>query len=459
MNGSPNTANKGRFKFSSKMRKFLEIRDQEEPFLVSSRREFSVGDVLSVAYGLRSVFAVKKDTIFALSVSDPVLQIASMIALSGLARQVVLLPASVSTEEAEVLLKFSEEVVAWTDRETLLLSENTRWQGVSFMNGDVFEGGEELTTQWIIPTSGTTGTPKLVSHSEDSILRTAKRQFEARWGQFFDPARFAGLQVFCQALVGAGILILQEPSESFRGYVKTLQDHNVSAISATPSLWRKILMANFQCPSLKYITLGGEIADKAILQALREKFPKAKITHIYASTEAGVGFAVRDGREGFPVEFCADEQNGVALRVDEEGLLWLKPPLGGEYVSETESEMSDEAGWICSGDLVRQEGDRFLFLGRQNGAINVGGNKVHPYEIQSLVCEVEGVRFARVHGKPNPFMGQVVQLFVVADKEVDEGELCRKIETRCRENLADFKVPAMILFVEEIEISAAGKSV
>ena len=66
----------------------------------------------------------------------------------------------------------------------------------------------------------------------------------------------------------------------------------------------------------KRITLGGEIADQAILSSLRKVFTSSKISHIYASTEAGVGFSVQDSLAGFPLEYLkSTNQLGIELKI------------------------------------------------------------------------------------------------------------------------------------------------
>ena len=70
-----------------------------------------------------------------------------------------------------------------------------------------------------------------------------------------------------------------------------------------------------------YIRLSGEIADQSVLDALRAAFPDAKIGHAYASTEAGVGFAVDDGRAGFPSTLIDKAADGVEMKVVDGALL------------------------------------------------------------------------------------------------------------------------------------------
>src|SRR5690606_22600689 len=93
------------------------------------------------------------------------------------------------------------------------------------------------------------------------------------------------------------------------------------------------------------ITLGGEIADTQILKSLRYQFPSAKIRHIYASTEAGVGFSVNDGKAGFPVSYLNSDESGVDLKIDDSGQLCIKPnKISQHYISG--NSMHSQDGYI-----------------------------------------------------------------------------------------------------------------
>ena len=93
--------------------------------------------------------------------------------------------------------------------------------------------------------------------------------------------------------------------------------HRVTHISGTPSHWRRALMSpSAHRISPEYVRLSGEIADQAILDHLRAFYPAARITHAFASTEAGVAFAVGDGLAGFPASLVGQRDAAVELRVE-----------------------------------------------------------------------------------------------------------------------------------------------
>ncbi len=317
-------------------------------------------------------------------------------------------------------------------------------------------------TRWIIPTSGTTGTPKLVSHTLATLTRTARVDSAAprhRWGFLYGLARFAGLQVFLQAFLSGSPLIFADPDRGLDDQIAALAAGGCTALSATPTLWRKILMSGIGGTlPLRQITLGGEIADAAVLAALARAYPEARITHIYASTEAGVGFSVHDCREGFPVDYEAHSPKGTEIRVDEEGVLWLRPARSGQFLVDGDGTLLDDVGWINTGDLVRREGDRYLFLGRASGAINVGGNKVFPEEVERIVCEVPGVALALVKARRSSITGALVEAVVVPDGAVaDRKALARDVQRYCRERLPSYKVPALVTVSDALVTASTGK--
>jgi acyl-CoA synthetase (AMP-forming)/AMP-acid ligase II len=317
-------------------------------------------------------------------------------------------------------------------------------------------------TKWLLSTTGTTGLPKIVSHSLDSLVRTTKKNLVAedavRWGLLYDYTRFAGLQVLLQALLSGATTIAPNLNAGLEQQVASLANGRCTHLSATPTLWRKLLMtiAADQL-NLRQVTLGGEIADQRILDALRIRFPAARISHIYASTEAGVGFSVSDGLEGFPEDYLTTNPSGVALRVRDNRLHVKNIQVDAAYVGSNDCFVGED-GFVDTGDLVQQRGQRYRFLGRANGVINVGGNKVHPEQVERVLLERADVAEARVYAKKNPITGALVVADVVAKESgADPQALRAEIIKDCREKLERYQVPAVIRFVKEIETNASGK--
>ena len=154
---------------------------------------------------------------------------------------------------------------------------------------------------------------------------------------------------------------------------KIASEARIERISATPSFLRRLLLHVDPQPLGKYlsqITIGGEVVDQALLDALHASFPAARITHVYASTEMGSCFAVNDGQAGFPISYISNSGGACELRVSEIGELEIRsrramlgyldngPKRGAES-----SRSLQERGWFQTGDLVEQRGDRYYFVG------------------------------------------------------------------------------------------------
>jgi acyl-CoA synthetase (AMP-forming)/AMP-acid ligase II len=318
-------------------------------------------------------------------------------------------------------------------------------------------------TEWLIPTSGTTGKPKVVAHPFRSLIRTIRTdradQDDLVWGLAYGATRFAGVQVLLQSQLSGAPLIVPAPQSDLAGRVRAFADLGCSALSATPTMWRQILMTPDSVGlELQQITLGGEIADEAILRALARRWPGARITHIYASTEAGVGFSVKDGRAGFPAAWLERSPAGVQLAVDKRSVLHIRP-MDARQRRLDGPPLFDQEGFIDTGDLVHRQGERYLFLGRENGAINVGGSKVQPEQVEQTLRDCPGVQLAWVRGRPSPITGMVVEAHIVQDASFPTDLARRKeIADFCRQALPAYAVPTVIRFVDDLELNRAGKT-
>lgn len=325
--------------------------------------------------------------------------------------------------------------------------------------------GPEVATTWLMTTSGTTGVPKIVTHTLGSLTRSVRVTRPAAppvWGLLYDMTRFAGMQVGLQAMTGHGTLAVIDRDAALGAQVEQMVATGVTHLSATPTLWRRLLMApGVEALPLAQITLGGEIADQPVLDAIRARFPAARLTHIYASTEIGVGFAVNDGRAGFPESYLTPEAPaGLAMRV-EEGMLWLRPPESHRtrYLGEAQLEI-DAGGHVRSGDRVEIRDGRVFFLGRDSGVVNIGGVKVYPERVEAVLNAHPAVSLAHVTPKASPITGNLLVATVVpADPAADRAGLKRELMAAAQANLEREAVPAMWRFVDHLETNAAGKIV
>lgn len=401
--------------------------------------------------GLASNAAIYSGQRLAIQGGDPFRTCCAMLALDGQAEAMMPLPSGLSDEAAARLT-----ASAGTGR-TLRQDELAGFLAGRDAPDQALPG--DLDTRWLLATSGTTGPPRTVRHTRASIVRAVRPCADgahARWGMLYDPARFAGTQVLAQALLSGGTLLVPDPVMDTAATIDWLAEEGCTHLSATPSLWRRLLMApgSARLP-LRQVTLGGEIADGAILSALHARFPDARIVHIYASTEVGTGFAVRDMKAGFPARCLHDGIDGAGLSV-RDGMLWVRPPVS-DLTAAAHIER-DGDGFIRTGDRVAVEGDRVLFLGREDSMFNVGGVKIQAEEVEEVVHAHPAVARCRVVARPSALTGSLLALSIVPrSDDFDDAVLRRDVARWCRERLPPAARPASIRIVADLPVTAAGK--
>ena len=323
----------------------------------------------------------------------------------------------------------------------------------------------QIESRWFLYTSGTTGAPKKIAHNTASLsasIRLSEKATTHRWALTFKPNKFAGLQVLLQSLLNGDCLV-DCTLGTLDKKVALMVDNNVEAISATPSWWRQLLMTqNLESLSLSRITLGGEIADQPLLDTLSSRFTSAKIFHIYASTEAGVGFAVSDKKAGFPLTWVKRGVNKTELKI-KNNLLWVKPFSDNVKLNTTTNTIeTDDSGFINTQDVVSIEGERVYFKGRINGVINVGGHKVFPETVESALLTSPLVAQARVYGKENKILGNIVVADIVLHTAA-VGQKHKDVQLtlllHCKKYLDRNNMPTKINVVDALTLSDNGKLV
>ena len=319
-------------------------------------------------------------------------------------------------------------------------------------------------TEWMLLTSGTTGAPRMVVHDFTTLTAPIRGPLGVGrtivWGTFYDIRRYGGLQILLRAALGGGSLVLSGAGESIGDFLVRLGAHGITHLSGTPSHWRRALMSpNARAIAPRYIRLSGEIADQGILNALRAFYPDARVAHAYASTEAGVGFEVDDGLEGFPAPLVG-APGDVEIAV-EDGSLRLRAAADAHRYVGGDGSLARTDGFVDTGDMVERRGNRYYFLGRRSGLINVGGLKVYPEEIEAAINRHPAVRMSVVRSRKSAITGSLVAADVVLNVPgvaADDGaDLKREILRHCHRSLAPHKIPATIRFVPALDIAAAGK--
>lgn len=401
-----------------------------------------------------------------LAVTDQLISALAMIELDGVARRMLLCPPDLNPdhiksliEDAEIDCVVTDEPARWADSEVyLVVAARPPVRGSAKLKTG-------RATEWLMLTSGTSGVPKIVGHTLEgltgAIVADGKAPGEPPvWATFYDIRRYGGLQIFLRAVIGGGSMVLSQPHEAIADCVARLRAGGVTHISGTPSHWRKLLMSGAAASfSPRYVRLSGEIADQSVLDGLRHAFPAASVGHAYASTEAGVGFAVNDGFEGFPASMLGS-RDGVDMKVEDGSLRIRSTRTAHCYVGRDAAALTDADGFVDTGDMVELRGDRYYFVGRRGGIINIGGLKVHPEEIEAVINRHAEVRMSRARSRRSPITGGIVIADVILAEGCDASrgdDIRAEIFADCRTQLAPHKVPVMIKFVPSLDITAAGK--
>lgn len=356
----------------------------------------------------------------------------------------------------------TELLVATTSRVDLSMREELAASGFAIViaKGDEhsvepakLKRVEESGRAWLL-TSGSTGRPTRIGHTLESLTTVTTQQQPRTWLLPYSPGTYAWWQVVTISLTQAdqGLVVI-EPSE-LEVWPSIAAEHGVTAASGTPTFWRQTIYRDTEALAkvpLEQITLGGEPVDQTILDRLRDIFPKARVSWIYASSEVGASIVVHDGLAGFPKAWLdrkpdPDDERPI-LSVDGDELVITSPHHGAGM-----------DGAVRTGDRVEFAGDRVLITGRlDSDEINVGGSKVSAGVVRNVLMAHPGVAWARVFARKAPLVGRMVAAEVVANPDI--GPITDEdLVQWCSHRLPDYGVPRRIKFLAEIPQKETLKS-
>ncbi|MBA3722584.1 MAG: long-chain fatty acid--CoA ligase [Parachlamydiaceae bacterium] len=307
-------------------------------------------------------------------------------------------------------------------------------------------------------TSGTTGSPKVTQQQWDRIQHSSlnsKKLAHMTWLMTYSFHTYAGIQVFFSCYNNGGTLLYYKNNS--QTIVEFISEHKVEVISATPTYWKMLInrWSHTTPPiELEQATIGGEIVNQDVIDLIQQFFNPKRLTHIYASTEAGTSIVVSDRLAGFPIEYLTKSKD-IQLRVHDNKLEIKSPYAMTSYLNAPNPQNIE--GWIQTGDLVEIHGNRIYFVGREDERINVGGLKVNPIEVEKALCQIEGILDCCIYAKPNPITGNIVAADVILKKgyQLDTNSIINQLKPL----LADFKIPRSIKQVHKIEVSPNGKKI
>jgi acyl-coenzyme A synthetase/AMP-(fatty) acid ligase len=301
----------------------------------------------------------------------------------------------------------------------------------------------------ILFSSGTSGAPKAMVQDFGKLLASYESRRESDLAMLallgFD--HIGGLNTLFNT-VAAGSLLAVPASRSPADVAATIARHRVAILPASPTFLNLLLAAGLtaELSSLRVITYGTEPMPESLLARLKAAFPRVRFIQTFGTSETGI--TRTESPEAGSTFLRFEDPNLEWKVVDDE--LWLRSrtQIAGYLNASNERFTAD--GWFRTGDKVEQGPNGTIrVLGRMGEMINVGGEKLMPAEVESVVLGIPGVTDCRVRGEPHPLTGQTVVVDVVTPL-ADHEALRSAIRSACRERLARHKIPTRVTFVSSV---------
>jgi acyl-CoA synthetase (AMP-forming)/AMP-acid ligase II len=299
----------------------------------------------------------------------------------------------------------------------------------------------------VLFSSGSTGAPKAAVHDLERLLRKFKvRKRAYRTIVFLQLDHIGGVNTLFYTLSNGGAIIVP-PDRSPDGVCRAIATHRADLLPTSPTFLNLLLisgaLARHDLSSLRLITYGTEPMPASTLAGVAAAFPSARLQQTYGLTEIGIlrsesrspdSLWVRVGGEGYETKVV-------------DGRLWVRAESAMLGYLNAPSPFSDD-GFLDTGDLVEVDGDWLRILGRRSELINVGGSKVHPAEVESVLLALDGVEDVTVSGEAHAITGQIVTATVRLAGDESLAAFKGRMRLWCRDRLEAYKVPVKVRMAE-----------
>ncbi|MGZ5289778.1 MAG: acyl-CoA synthetase [Actinomycetota bacterium] len=337
-------------------------------------------------------------------------------------------------------------------------------------------------------TSGTTGYPKMVLHTQASY--GIGHEITARFWQDLGPddlhwtvsdtgwAKAAWGKLFGQWRMGAAVFLWDlRGKPNFERMLRLIGEHGVTTFCAPPTVFRAFVqldLAGFDLRSLRHVVSAGEPLNPEVIERWRagtgltiyDGYGQTETVNLVANYPC---VPVREGSmgkptPGFDVEITDDE--GTPLGPGEEGHITVRVrpdrPVGlfKEYWRDPAATAAAFAGdRYFTGDKAYADEDGYLwFVGRADDVITSSAYRIGPFEVESALLTHPSVVEAAVVGKPDPMRGEIVKAFVTLASGVEPSDdLVRELQAHCKQVTAPYKYPREIEFLPELPKTISGK--
>jgi len=330
--------------------------------------------------------------------------------------------------------------------------------------------------RFVILTSGTTGTPKGAQRSSpDGLLAIAalidKIPFRSRETMMIAAPLFHswGFFHFVMSLPTASTMVLRRRFDP-EGALQAVQESRAQVLAAVPVMIQRILelpdetLARYDLSSLRITSLSGSALPGELAIAWMDRFGDS-VYNLYGSTEVAYATVATPEDLRAAPGTAGKPPRGTTVRiVDDAGQEAPQGEVGRIFVG---NEMSFEGytggggkeaidGLLSSGDVGHIDAAGRLFIdGRDDEMIVSGGENVFPREVEDLLADHEAVSEAAVIGVEDAEFGQRLKAFVVVKQGAEIGE--DDLKAHVKANLAGYKTPREVEFLEELPRNATGK--
>ena len=356
---------------------------------------------------------------------------------------------------------------------------------------DIFEGERVFSDEpsLIYFTSGTTGPPKMVLHTQASYPLahkiTGKYWLDLRPGDIHwnlsdtGWAKAAWSSLFGPWHMGATVFSFYKKGKFDPSLaIEMMQKYPVTTFCGPPTAYRmmvkEIPAQRFTFKSLRHFVAAGEPLNKEIIEVWKERTGKY-IYDGYGQSETINVLAnfrclpVKPGSMGAPVpgfivDIVDDNGNPVPSGVEGNIAIKIKPerPVGifKKYLGNLEAtEKTIRGQWYITGDRAYKDEDGyFWFIGRVDDIIITSGYRIGPFEIESVLIEHPSVEESAVVASPDEIRGEVVKAFVVLTEGYrSSDDLVKELQEFVKKQTAPYKYPRKIEFVDELPKTISGK--
>lgn len=296
----------------------------------------------------------------------------------------------------------------------------------------------------ILFTSGSSGFSKAAVHDFSRIWKRCGRTQRKPMTTllFLTIDHIGGVNTLLHVLLSGGTAVLPT-SRTVESVCRAIQDHRVELLPTTPTFLNMFLLSSnrerYDLSSLSMVTYGTEPMLPTTLLGLRQALPAVRCKQTYGMTEIGILPTRSESDDSIWLKLGGP---GFETRIVD-GVLWVRAETSMLGYLNAPSPF-DKDGWLNTGDLVEMKDGHLKILGRASEAINVGGEKVSPSEIEDVILQVDNVEDVVVKHKANAITGQIVVAIVRICRDEDHRVVSARVRRHCQAKLSPHKVPALI---------------